>query len=81
MNENKAIMWLLGYVMGCLTIMAGQRIIDHSEKEQTKPEMPPYPLAVIASYNKGKQDALRKNPPSFELEQTCLEVWANKQYD
>jgi hypothetical protein len=41
--------------------------------------MPPYPLAVIASYNKGRQDALKTSPPSFELEETCLEVWANKQ--
>jgi hypothetical protein len=25
------------------------------------------------------KDALRTNPVGFELEQTCLEVWANKQ--
>jgi hypothetical protein len=34
---------------------------------------------LISIYKRGMKDALRTNPVSFELEQTCLEVWANKQ--
>ena len=79
MIENKVATWLLGYTMGCMTIMAAERLTDSWEREKEKTTMPPYPLAVIASYNKGRQDALKINPPSFELEETCLEIWANKQ--
>ena len=79
MNESKVVTWLLGYTMGCMTIMAGERLADSWEEQKVKTTMPPYPLAVITSYNKGRQDSLKTNPPSFELEETCLEIWANKQ--
>jgi hypothetical protein len=34
---------------------------------------------LISIYKRGAKDALSTNPVNFELEQTCLEVWANKQ--
>jgi hypothetical protein len=34
---------------------------------------------LISIYKRGVRDALKTNPVSFELEQVCLEVWANKQ--
>jgi len=34
---------------------------------------------LISIYKRGVKDALKTNPVSFQLEQTCLEVWANKQ--
>jgi hypothetical protein len=34
---------------------------------------------LISIYKRGVKDALKTNPVSFELEQVCLEVWANKQ--
>jgi hypothetical protein len=34
---------------------------------------------LISIYKRGVKDALKTNPVSFELDQTCLEVWANKQ--
>jgi hypothetical protein len=46
--------------------------------------LPPHSEAVradelISIYKRGVRDALKTNPVSFELEQVCLEVWANKQ--
>ncbi len=35
--------------------------------------------ALIAAYDQGKQDALRTNPVSMDLEMVCLNLWANKQ--
>jgi hypothetical protein len=34
---------------------------------------------LISIYKRGAKDALSMNPVNFELEQACLEVWANKQ--
>jgi len=33
---------------------------------------------IIKAYKLGIADALKTNPPSWQLEETCLEVWANK---
>ena len=62
--------------MGCLTIMAGEKIADNIEKEQAEPAKA---LHIITAYKAGQAAALKTNPVSFELEQTCLEVWSNKQ--
>jgi hypothetical protein len=37
------------------------------------------PVDIIEAYNRGRADALNTQPVSFELEETCLSVWANKQ--
>ena len=37
------------------------------------------PKDIIAAYNMGLKDALRTNPVSLELDQTCLALWAGKQ--
>ena len=37
------------------------------------------PDQIIQAYNRGIDDALRTNPASWALEQSCLELWANKQ--
>jgi hypothetical protein len=44
-----------------------------SDSEMTRAE------ELISIYKRGAKDALSTNPVNFELEQTCLEVWANKQ--
>ena len=36
------------------------------------------PEGYIQAYKVGVKDALKTNPPSWQLEETCLEVWANK---
>jgi hypothetical protein len=43
--------WLLGFTMGCLTIMAGEKIADNMEKEQAEPaktcrSLPPIKLVM-----------------------------------
>ena len=37
------------------------------------------PEALVRAYDQGKQDALRTNPVSMDLEMVCLNLWANKQ--
>lgn len=37
------------------------------------------PKDIIQAYNMGHKDALKTNPAGLELEQACLELWANKQ--
>jgi hypothetical protein len=56
--------------------MAGERIADNMKKEQAEPAKA---MPIITAYKAGQADALKTNPISFELEQTCLSVWANKQ--
>lgn len=69
--------WLLGFTIGILTTLATQRLLSEpivvKDPEAAKAE------ELINTYKRGVKDALRTNPVSFELEQTCLEVWANKQ--
>jgi hypothetical protein len=68
---------LLGFVIGILTVLAWQRVMSEpyitQDTETTRAE------ELISIYKRGIKDALRTSPVSFELEQTCLEVWANKQ--
>ena len=77
MNEKQIANWLLGFTMGLLTVLAWQRVMSEPlilpDNEAARAE------ELISIYKRGVKDALRTNPVSFELEQTCLEVWANKQ--
>ena len=73
--------WLLGFVMGLLIAAGYNRIVDINEEKKRLEEARidlkvPY---ILDAYRSGRVDALRTNPVSFELEQTCLEVWSNKQ--
>ena len=68
--------WAIGFTMGLLIVLAYQKVYDEPmviDVETTRAN------ELIDMYKRGKTDALRTNPVSFELEQTCLEVWANKQ--
>jgi hypothetical protein len=77
MTERQIVNWLLGFVIGILTVLAWQRVMSEpvviSDSEMTRAE------ELINMYQRGAKDALSTNPVNFELEQTCLEVWANKQ--
>jgi hypothetical protein len=73
--------WLLGFVMGVLLAAGYNRMVD-IQTEQKRLEEARIDLKVpfiLDAYRAGRTDALRTNPVSFELEQTCLEIWANKQ--
>jgi len=77
MNEEKFSIWALGFAMGVMTVIGGDKLLETNtplpDVEQIRAE------TLIEMYQRGRQDALTTNPVSFELEQTCLEVWANKQ--
>jgi hypothetical protein len=73
MTERQIVNWLLGFVIGILTVLAWQRDVLPPHSEAVRAD------ELISIYKRGVRDALKTNPVSFELEQVCLEVWANKQ--
>lgn len=77
MIEEKLALWSLGFTMGIVTVIAGDKLMEKDiqlpDAEHVRAEK------LIEMYQRGRRDALLTNPVSFELEQTCLEVWANKQ--
>ena len=77
MNEKQIGNWALGFTVGILTVLAWQRVMSETlilpDNEETRAE------EVISIYKRGVKDALRTNPVSMDLEQVCLEIWANKQ--
>ncbi len=69
--------WMLGLLTGVVitTLIA----IGINQIKVPEPPMEMMPKTVIDAYNMGLKDALRTNPVSLELDQTCLNLWANKQ--
>ena len=65
----------VGFTMGLLTVLAYQRITEEQIVLDSRLDT----STVISTWKAGYRDALRTNPASWQLEQTCLEVWANKQ--
>jgi UDP-N-acetylmuramyl pentapeptide phosphotransferase/UDP-N-acetylglucosamine-1-phosphate transferase len=67
----------LGFAIGVMAVIAADKLLEKNtpipDSEVTRAD------ELISIYKRGMKDALRTNPVSFELEQTCLEVWANKQ--
>lgn len=66
-----------GFALGALTVtlvsLSASKVMD---RYATTPEG--LPEGYIQAYKVGVKDALKTNPPSWQLEETCLEVWANK---
>ena len=66
----------LGAFFGALVMLLCTLIIDRLTDE-------PYPVQlpkdIIQAYNMVASDALKTNPPSLELEETCVNMWADKQ--
>lgn len=68
--------WAIGFTMGLLVVLAYQKVYDEPvviDGEAARAE------ELINVYKRGRADALRTNPVSMELEQACLNIWANKQ--
>ena len=65
---------IFGMVTMFLVTIGVSRIIEKDAISQVQ-----MPHDIISSYNMGIKDALRTTPPSQDLEQACLELWANKQ--
>jgi len=77
MIEHKFAVWALGFAMGIMTIIGADKIIERDILPQHAEAVRADEL--ISIYKRGVKDALKTNPVSFELDQTCLEVWSNKQ--
>ena len=77
MNEKQIGNWALGFTVGILTVLAWQKVMSEPlilpDNEATRAD------ELISIYKRGIKDALRTNPVSMDLEQACLEIWANKQ--
>lgn len=73
--------WFIGFIMGVLLAAGYNRIADiNAEKKRLEEDVAAFGVGeVLSAYKEGRRDALKTNPVSFELEQTCLEVWSNKQ--
>lgn len=65
---------VFGIVTTVLVVLSLDRIFDTPD-----PSAASMPRDVVEAYRMGLKDALRTNPPSLDLEQTCVEMWANKQ--
>ena len=69
-----------GFALGCLmpllTVLAADKLLSTPEPMQTSLSLP---KDIVGAYNLGIKDALKTNPASWQLEETCLEVWSNKQ--
>lgn len=66
---------VVGFVATAL-IAIGINKLHRAQMPQSYVEMP---KDIIEAYNMGLKDALKTNPASWELEQTCLNMWADKQ--
>jgi len=77
MDESKFMTWVLGFCVGIMFTIGADKLMEKDlpipDSEATRAD------ELISIYKRGVKDALKTNPVSFELEQTCLEVWANKQ--
>jgi hypothetical protein len=63
--------------MGIMTTIGADKIIERDILPHIAEAVRADEL--ISIYKRGVKDALKTNPVIFELEQTCLEVWASKQ--
>jgi hypothetical protein len=68
--------WFVGFTVGVLTVLAAQKVMDEPLMIEVNDIQA---VDIIKAYNRGRADALSTQPVSFELEETCMSVWANKQ--
>ena len=69
--------WGLGVLVG--VVLTSLVAIGINKMRVNEPPMEILPKTVIEAYNMGLKDALRTNPPSMDLEQVCVNMWADKQ--
>ena len=69
--------WGLGVLVG--VVLTSLVAIGINKMTSNEPPMHMMPKDIIEAYNMGLKDALRTNPASWDLEQTCLNMWADKQ--
>jgi hypothetical protein len=71
--------WALGVVVGVVLTSLIAIALNKLHRAQTPQSYVEMPRDIIQAYNMGLKDALKTNPASWDLEQTCLNMWADKQ--
>jgi hypothetical protein len=76
--ENQRWFWgaLAGIILTSLVWMATDRIQKNNPYKSQENVLP---QSIVEAYNMGLKDALRTNPVSPQLDEVCLNLWANKQ--
>ena len=74
-NLRQGTYWL-GAFFGAVVMLLCALIVDRLTEDSYPVQLP---KNIIDAYNMGVKDALKTNPPSLELEQTCVNMWADKQ--
>ena len=69
-----------GFFLGMMVMLLVVLIVDRlNDKPEQIPTSLMMPKDVVEAYRMGLKDAMRTNPPSLELEQTCMNMWAERQ--
>ena len=68
--------FFLGMMVMLLVVLIVDRLNDKAEQMPTSLMMP---KDVVEAYRMGIKDAMKTNPPSLELEQVCMNMWAERQ--
>ena len=67
-----------GFTLGMFSMLLVVLVVDRLT-QQPDPSSVNMPKDVVEAYRMGVKDAMKTNPPSLELEQTCLNMWAERQ--
>jgi len=65
---------MFGMFLMLVIVLVYNRLTEYPQPSQLT-----MPKDIVQAYNMGLKDALKTNPASWELEQTCLNMWADKQ--
>lgn len=69
-----------GAALGAMVMLLVVLIIDRlSHTPEQMPSSLMMPKDVVEAYRMGLKDAIKTNPPSLELEQVCMNMWAERQ--
>jgi ABC-type taurine transport system substrate-binding protein len=68
-----------GFAIGAVLAILGALVTYRLMAEPVQTVTNVTPDQIIQAYNRGIDDALKTNPSSWALEQSCLELWANQQ--
>lgn len=69
----------LSFVVGFLVCFVVAIALQKADSNPVQTVAERFPRDIVEAYRLGVKDALKTNPASWDLEQACLELWANKQ--
>lgn len=75
-QADRIMNWVFGFTVGLLTVITYNRL---NETKEPPADQSLSSQEIISAYNAGRSDALKTNPVSWDLDQACLEIWANRQ--